>query len=102
MLGDFKCRSLSAVIYLWFAVKKCPCPLSQMLTNYLTNYVGRADGFTGLGCNFASLGDPCLTSLASLISVSISFEKFPDKTHVCGVGDLDGLAIKVMASWTSK
>jgi hypothetical protein len=29
--------------------------------------------------------------------VSISFEKFPGKTHVCGVGDVDGLAIKVMA-----
>jgi hypothetical protein len=73
-----------------------------MLTNYLTNYVGRADGFIGLGYNFSSLGNPCATSLASLISVSISFEKFPGKTHVCGVGVVDGLAIKVMASWTSK
>jgi hypothetical protein len=33
-----------------------------MLTNYLTNYVGRADGFIGLGYNFASLGNPCATS----------------------------------------
>jgi hypothetical protein len=102
MLGDFKCKSLFAVIYLWFAVKKCPCPLSQMLTNYLTNYVGRADGFIGLGYNFASLGNPCATSLDSLISLSISFEKFLDKTHVYGFGVVDGLAIKVMASWTSK
>jgi hypothetical protein len=29
--------------------------------------------------------------------VSISFEKFPDKTMLCGVGAVDGLVIKVMA-----
>jgi hypothetical protein len=34
--------------------------------------------------------------------MSFSFEKFPDKTMLCGVGVADGLVIKVMASWTSK
>jgi hypothetical protein len=34
--------------------------------------------------------------------MSISFEKFPDKTMLYGVGDVDGLVFKVMASWTSK
>jgi hypothetical protein len=34
--------------------------------------------------------------------MSISFEKFPDKTMLCGVGAVDGLLIKVIASWTFK
>jgi hypothetical protein len=55
---------------------------------YILNQLfGKADGLIGLGYNLA---------------MSISFEKFLDKTHACGVGVVDGLAIKVMASWTSK
>jgi hypothetical protein len=57
----------------------------------LTNLNGKADGLIGLGQNLASLGDPCATPKLFLISVSISFEKFPDKTMLSGVGDVDGL-----------
>jgi hypothetical protein len=68
----------------------------------LTNFVGKADGLIGLGHSFASLRNPCATPKLLLITMSISFEKFPDKTMLCGVGAVDGLVIKVMASWTSK
>jgi hypothetical protein len=73
-----------------------------MLTAYFSNFVSKADGLIGLGHSLASLGNPCATPSLILISASISFEKFPDKTMLCGVGDVDGLAINVMASWTSK
>jgi hypothetical protein len=52
-----------------------------MLTTYLTNFVGKADGLIGLGHSLASLGNPCATPKLLLITVSIFFEKFPDKTH---------------------
>jgi hypothetical protein len=68
----------------------------------LTNFIGKADGFLGLGLSLVSLGNPCATPGLILISVSISFEKFPDKTMFYGVGAVDGLVFKVMASWTSK
>jgi hypothetical protein len=68
----------------------------------LTKFVGKADGLIGLGHSFASLGNPCATPKLLLIIVSISFEKFPDNTMLYGVGAVDGLVIKVMASWTSK
>jgi hypothetical protein len=68
----------------------------------LTNFVGKADGLIGLDHGLASLGNPCATPKLFLITVSISFEKFPDKTMLCGVGVVDGLVIKVKASWTSK
>jgi hypothetical protein len=68
----------------------------------LTNFVGKADGLQGLGPSLASLGNSCATPKLFLITMSISFEEFPDKTMLCGVGAVDGLAIKVMASWTSR
>jgi hypothetical protein len=68
----------------------------------LINFIDKADGFLGLGLSLDSLGNPCATPGLVLISVSISFEKFPDKIVCCGVGAVDGLVFKVMASWTSK
>jgi hypothetical protein len=73
-----------------------------MLTVYFSNFVGKADGLIGLGHSLASLGNPCATPKLLLITVSISFEKFPDKTMLYGVGAVDGLVNKVMTSWTSK
>jgi hypothetical protein len=83
-------------------VWKCPCPLFPDAYSNLTNFVGKADGLLGLGLNLASLGNPCAIPWLILISLSISFEKFPGKTMLCGLGAMDGLVIKVMASWTSK
>jgi hypothetical protein len=51
-----------------------------MLTTYLTIFVGKADGLKGLGHSLAILGNPCATPKLLLITVRISFEKFPDKT----------------------
>jgi hypothetical protein len=73
-----------------------------MLTTYLTIFVGKVDGLKGLGHSLASLGNPCATPKLLLITLSIYFEKFPDKTMLCGVGAVDGVVIKVMLSWTSK
>jgi hypothetical protein len=73
-----------------------------MLTVYFSNFVGKADVLIGLGHSLASLGNPCATPKLLLITVSISFEKFPDKTMLYGVGVVDGLVNKVMTSWTSK
>jgi hypothetical protein len=68
----------------------------------LINFIDKADGFLGLGHSLDSLGNPCATPGLVLIAVSISFEKFPGKIMCCGVGAVDGLVFKVMASWTSK
>jgi hypothetical protein len=68
----------------------------------LINFIDKADRFLGLGLSLDSLGNPCATPGLVLISMSISFEKFPSKTMFCGVGAVDGLVFKVMASWTSK
>jgi hypothetical protein len=45
----------------------------------LINLIDKADGFLGLGLSLDSLGNPCATPGLVLISVSISFEKFPGK-----------------------
>jgi hypothetical protein len=65
--------------------ENAPVHFPRMLTVYFSNFVGKADGLIGLGHSLASLGNPCATPKLLLITVSISFEKFPDKTMLCGV-----------------
>jgi hypothetical protein len=55
------------------------CPLFPDAYSNLINFIDKADGFLGLGLSLDSLGNPCATPGLALISVSISFEKFPGK-----------------------
>jgi hypothetical protein len=58
---------------------------------------GRTPGRPGLvvGATVVSTVGMSSSPGLVLISVSISFEKFPGKTMFCGVGAMDGLVFKV-------